>query len=369
MKIVRQSVRTWTHLAAAGLLVLLLAAPAGAYCIKTYDGANVRWALPINVWFLGNKSFSDPAYLNAFNAARNRWNESPTLFTVQTSYPVYEVDMGNEVNEVWFSTDQTILAGAPGLTLTWRSGAQIVETDIVFDANWGFTPGTTKSDSRAYGGAFRTFRTVALHEMGHALGLCHNKYSYNIMGDDRTFVHANGNTLRPYQGASGIAGLMALYGFVPNSHPDFSVSHWKYGGNDGEYSTHVRTKVYDASSNAALQAVACGANNAEPCFKVSKGQTVRVEFTTENLSGVPQTVGVEYRLSTNDTISSADRLLGSGTISNLSGIDTGKSFPLTIPTDLTSGGFYWIGTIVNPGNDPVESTTANNATYIGIYVQ
>jgi hypothetical protein len=134
------------------------------------------------------------------------------------------------------------------------------------------------------------------------------------------------NTLRPYVGASGIAGLVALYGLVPKS-PDFAVSHWKYGGNDGEYSTHTRTKVYDSSFNA-LPAVACGANNKEPCYKVSRGQKVRVEFTTENLSGYPMDVGVEYRLSTNDTI----------------------------PNDLTSGTFYWIGTIVNPGHSPAKLT-------------
>jgi len=55
------------------------------------------------------------------------------------------------------------------------------------------------------------------------------------MGDDSTFINANGSTLRPYAGRSGIAGEVSLYGvWPPSQYEDVSVVHWKYGGKSGE---------------------------------------------------------------------------------------------------------------------------------------
>jgi hypothetical protein len=357
------------RLAAVGLVLLFCAATARAYCIKICDGNKVRWPIHEVTFQLGQKSFSNPDYLAAIYAARDAWNQSPGFFTVYLN-STDEVGTGNGYNEIWFSTDQDILDGAPGTTITWRDCEEIEETDIVLDANWNFTAGTLKSSSSAYGGPFRTFRTTATHEMGHSLGLCHNAASYNIMGSSPTFIHANGDTLRNYAGASGIAGEIDLYGvWPPSQFEDVSVVHWKYGGSDGEYSKHRRTKIYDTSDNP-LAWVGCGANDAEPCFQVAKGQTVKVEFTYENLGRNTQDVDIGYYLSTNSLITTLDTLIGTGTISALGRpiLTTNNTF-LTIPTNLTSGKNYYIGAIVNYNKKFAEAVGQNNATYIGIRVQ
>jgi hypothetical protein len=356
-------------LAAAALVLLSWAATAGAYCLKICDGSEIKWPVHEVTLQLGKKSFSNPDYLAAIYAARDAWNQSPGFFTVYMN-STDEVGIDNGYNEVWFSTDQDILDGAPGRTISWLGCGEIEEADVVFDANYSFTAGTFKASSTAYGGAFRTFRTGATHELGHVVGLCHSSASYNIMGSDSRFVHANGSTLRNYAGASGIAGEIDLYGvWPPSQFEDVSVVHWKYGGSKGEYSKHVRTQIYDTSDNP-LDSVPCGANDAEPCFQVTKAQTVKVEFTYENLGRNTQNVDIGYFLSTNSLITTLDTLIGTGNISALGRpvLTTNNTF-LAIPGNLTSGRNYYLGAIVNYNRKFAEAVGQNNATYIGIQVQ
>jgi hypothetical protein len=356
------------RLAAAALLLLSWTATAGAYCLKICDGTEIKWPIHEVTLQLGKKSFSSANYLAAIYAARDAWNQSPGFFTVYMN-TTDEVGIDNGYNEVWFSVDQDILEGAPGRTISWLTCGEIEEADVVFDANWDFTSGTTKSASTAYGGMFHTFRTGATHELGHVIGLCHNSASYNIMGGDSRFVHANGGTLRNYAGASGIAGEIDLYGvWPPSQFEDVSVVHWKYGGVDGEYSKHRRTRIYDTSDNS-LEWVWCGANNAEPCFRVTKGQTVKVEFTYENLGRSTQNVDIGYYLSTNSLITTLDTFLTTGNISALGRpVLTTNNTYITIPSWVVSGRDYYIGAIVNYNRKFVEAVGQNNATYIGIHV-
>jgi hypothetical protein len=310
----------------------------------------------------------DALACGALDTAKNHWNESPGFFTFHVSYGWDEVDPGNGDNEIWFSKDQGILKGAPGLTLTWGSCEEIEETDIVLDANWNYTPSMNKSSSQAYGGSSRTLQTVLTHEMGHSLGLCHVNTRYNVMGDDSTFVNANGATLRAYAGEDAIDGEADLYGiWPPSTFEDVSVSHWKYGGAQGQYSTHVRTGVYDASNNLLAKVPGPG----EPIFKVSKGQTVKIEFTYENNGRSAHDVDIAYYLSTNDAITTFDTLLVVGHIPNLvrNGPFTTNNTFVTIPNNLQSGKNYYLGAIVNYNKKFAEHTGDNNATYIGIRVK
>jgi hypothetical protein len=359
------------RVSAGALAVVLAASPAWAYCIKVCDGTKQRWDANDVYFHGGKKSFADSTVRAAMESARLRWNETPAFFNFHISYGWDQVGQHNGDNEIWFSTDQGILGGAPGLTLTWSDCETIEETDIVFDANWAYTFGTSSSSSSAYGGAFRTFRTVAIHELGHSLGLCHVNTTYNVMGDDSTFVNANGGTLRPYAGEDAINGQVSLYGiWPPSQYEDVSVSHWKYpksGGKNGEYSVHVRTAVYDTSDNP-LGVINSGG---EPFYKVSKGQTVKVEFTYENNGRSPQNVDIAYVLSTNNLITTLDPLLATGNIPNLvrNGPFTTNNTFLTIPNSLVSGTKYYIGAIVNYNNKFTEFTGKNNATCIGIQVK
>ena len=91
------------------------------------------------------------------------------------------------------------------------------------------------------------------------LGLAHSKSSYQIMGNDVTHIHANGNTTRAYFGEDAGDGAVFLYGEEEHDVEDVSLSHWKYGGYSGEYSTHVRTQMY--ALNGPLLPSSCTARS------------------------------------------------------------------------------------------------------------
>jgi hypothetical protein len=113
------------------------------------------------------------------------------------------------------------------------------------------------------------------------------------------------------------------------------------------------------------------AGTSEPVYRVNKGQTVKLELIYENLGKTsPLTAKVGYYLSSNDTISVADRFLGEGTVTLYRGFP-GTTFNtfLVISSDLVSGQTYWwVGTIIDYNNAYSERSEANNATYIGIRV-
>ena len=204
-----------------------------------------------------------------------------------------------------------------------------------------------------------------MHEFGHAGGLGHTANTYSIMGSDWTHIHANGTTATAYLGEDASQGVVVLYGLWTAGPEDLGVTHWRWIGSSGGYSTHARTRIL---SSAGVELAKVCASCAEPVYRVSKGQVVQLELNYENLGKNSQTRNVGYYVSTNDTISTTDTFLGS-TSMTLSR-DTVLTFrrTLTVPTTLTSGVNYWLGAIIDYNGALGELYENNNATYVGIRV-
>lgn len=348
---------------------LFLPAQALAYgftvCLQT--GAAITWDTNTVNMSASSIGFPVGAWRDALTTSIARFNENPSVFNFTLSTGDASVGLSNNQNEVWWTADA---AYDPAFALTWYGGLQacgnphIDEVDIIFFNGESYMSGMTKSNHWSYGGAFRPFQTTALHELGHAMGLAHENDEYNIMGEDWNVVNANGVTLRSYVGEDASDGAVDLYGMPANPLEDVSAVHWKYDGADGEYSDHTFTVMTTAAGGALASFVVAD----ERVYNVTPGQQVQVEFTYENNGSTTVSPKVGLYYSTNSTISTADTRLGGHTPTIGRGDPYTVRRTVTIPLTATPGNGY-VGAYIDEDNAISEVTTANNATYLRIFVQ
>lgn len=359
---------------AGAALACLASTSAFAYRNGTcVDSTPLKWGTNNPTFAVSAVSFPDGYWRNGLQRTIDLVNQNPTPFFFSLATDTNGVALNNGQSEVWGSTDAGVLQGAPAITYWydtcyWLFGvvSHRDEADVIFDYNSPFqwTADEVKTSLIRYTGTKRQLQGTGVHEFGHALGLLHVNTEYNVMGTDFEHIWANGSSAHGYLGEDAADGTAYLYGNTYNFQ-DLSVSHWKYSGTSGEYSDHTRTVVYN-SAGTVLPTVTV---NGETGYRVSKGQSVQVEFTYENNGKDTQTVNTGWYLSTNDIISTGDRLLATNTGMTLSRGDV-MTFKrtVTIPTDLVSGTNYWLGTIVDNNNAVADAVRSNNATYIPIRV-
>jgi hypothetical protein len=325
----------------------------------------------------GDGSFPAGEWRDGLQQAIDRWNQNPSKFRYDLTFNDSSLSRDNDQNEAWFSTDQSILDGAPAIAYMWWDcvdywifgvDAKMTETDVIFDADVDYTPDMTdKSQLWEYGGDFRPFQATAIHELGHGLGLGHEDDTFNVMGEDWTHIHVNGAKARPYAGEDAGNGAVKLYGLRSPKVEDLSVTHWRFDSpdDDGEYSEHRRTRMFDAADDV----LPSSAVSEERRYTVSPGQTVRPEFTYEN-NGASRhkTATVGFYLSTNSTISRSDRKLGSTTLDLGRNTVATRKRSVEIPDDVSPGD-YFLGAIIDDEREIAEKTGLNNATYLRIRVQ
>lgn len=359
-------------LTSLGLVMALGSLSASAAGWRTCEGNKIKWDSNTVTMRASNVSFpAGSAYGNALQTSIDRVNDNPSKFNFSLVFGDTSIGRDNGQNETWFTSDPDVHGGAPARALSWRHcywafgwHYGIDEVDVVFNTAENYTTSMSKTNLWPFGGSFRPFQTTAIHEFGHAMGLTHENRWYSIMGSDWTHIHANGDTARAYFGEDGAEGSVILYGATTGSMEDLSLTNFKYLGKDGEYSTHQPTQLFNAS-NAVLSWFT---DAGERRYRVNKGQSVKLELTGENNGKTNQTVKIAYYISTNNLISTADRLIGTGTVTlNRDQPATFKS-NLVIPADLVSGTNYWIGAIVDYDNVLTESTSTNNASYLPIRV-
>jgi hypothetical protein len=332
--------------------------------------SNLKWPGENIRLRAGKKSFpaNTPSHWRlALLWACGEWNQAPGEFVFMS--PIWNeqyVGRGNGENEIWFSRDQDLLDGKAARCFTRYNcfSNSIIEADVVFNADVAWSTSRTQATKLNYGGSRRTWGSTAIHEMGHALGLAHEDDTYNVMGDDRTHIHANNGEVRWYAGEDAGNGEVHLYGRTNTTYKnDLGVTHWKYSGYTGEYSTHTQCRIYREDDSPVVRE----SFNGWQRYLVEAGKTYKVQFTYENNGYYDlKAVDIAYYISTNDRITTADRLIGLATLD----MNRNKAYTLAIhlfmPWDLTLGQTYYIGVIVDYHDTILEFSPANNATWIPI---
>lgn len=355
-----------------GLVMTFGALNTSAAGWRTCDGNKIKWDSNSVTMRASKVSFPLGSSMgNALQSSIDRVNDNPSKFNFSLVFGDTSLGLDNGQNETWFTSDPDVHGGAPARALTWshcywafgwRYG--IDEVDVVFNSAESFTSSMTKANLWSFGGTARPFQTTAVHEFGHAMGLTHENRWYSIMGQDWTHIHANGNTARAYLGEDAAEGSVILYGANSGTMEDLSLTNFKYLGKSGEYSTHQPTQLFN-SSNAVINWFT---DAGERRYRVNKSQSVKLELTGENNGKTSQTVKIAYYISTNNLITTADRLIGTGTVTLSRNQPSTFKSNLVIPADLTSGTNYWVGAIVDYNNALTETVSSNNASYLPIRV-
>ncbi|MBI2813116.1 MAG: matrixin family metalloprotease [Opitutae bacterium] len=158
------------------LLAGLLAAATAwgfAYVTNSSTGLPVKWpspAYPLRI-MLGTNPGGTIDYAAAAQAAAQDWNAIIGAIQFQGTVATGTATDRNRVNELVFAANifgEAFDTNTLAVTTTWRLGNDRTEGDIIFNSarNWGAYNGPTQS-------GLVDLKRVALHELGHALGLDH----------------------------------------------------------------------------------------------------------------------------------------------------------------------------------------------------
>ncbi|MGC4073041.1 MAG: matrixin family metalloprotease [Nibricoccus sp.] len=196
-------------------LALALVAVSNAWGFTFLTNNNTK--LPIK-WPAGSVTFqvalgtstslSDGnTYNSSVQSAMNTWNAQLGAFQFQgQSVAPGSAGNGNNRNELVFSStvygtafDTNVLA----VTTTWSSGNDRVEADVIFNSarTWDSYRGSTR-------GSVVDIQRVAIHELGHALGLDHPDENGQSVSAIMNSHISNIDTMT----ADDISGAQQLYG-------------------------------------------------------------------------------------------------------------------------------------------------------------
>lgn len=180
--------------AAAGLLTTV---------VRAYSLSSYKWSVSPVVVYLNpnNGDVTTTAAEAAVQSALNTWSQAGSAFRYQYGGRVSVTTSSYDGKNVMMFRNSSN-GGAIASTYSWWSGGSRVDSDIIFwDGDWRFFTGTSGCSDGAY------VEDVAMHELGHSLGLGHSSVTEATMYS----AYVRCSTAMRSPSSDDIAGLKALY--------------------------------------------------------------------------------------------------------------------------------------------------------------
>lgn len=180
-----------------------------------WPATSITWSFATSTYDVdASDSFSSAitgAYQGAIQWAFQQWSSvTPLAFTQVADSP----DYGHAADiRIGFGALDTPSTGVIGQTnLRWSGAGSMLPDEVVRLEDPGqLTLNPNGSGSYTYAGTAATLQQVALHEIGHALGLGH-------ASDPNAVMYASVSTNNQTLGQTDVAGIQSLYG-APASAP------------------------------------------------------------------------------------------------------------------------------------------------------
>ncbi len=298
--------------------------------VLAYSLLGFSWPSETARFYLNSSSNGfDAAFIEAMQEWNGHSDFSFTYSTTGSHSPCANTNDPDERNSYQFSTNDCGRVwdnGTLAVTYSWfDNNNNTLDADIIFnsgDYGWGVHDGNNTNNNI-------DFRRVAVHELGHALGLDHETNHVAIM---QPLI--SDTILVPQQ--DDIDGMRAIYGGLGSSNNDFFVQNSTLSVSSlrpGE-STFAQTEQHYVG-----------------------GSTTRLYSR------------LGYYLSTNTSLDSGDQLLAEDTSPlRISNPFDYESATLTIPENVTPSSYY-ILFVADHNNQFSETNEINNSQWISIDVK